>query len=208
MSSDTSNSAKYGLVSSGGLEGVMPVTYYLSLITSEYQSSPNFLAWVTALLQKLDDVSQCIATLDDGFDLDQAVGTQLDILGQIVGVTRTVGFQPSNGVSPVLDDDAYRMLLRAKIGQNQWDGQLSSLQPLWQYLFPNGRIRIDDQQNMTVTTFLTGEFTSIIQDLIINGYIVPRPEGVLINLTLSQMPILGFDQNNNFVGGFDIGHFC
>lgn len=191
-----------------GTGGAGPVDYYVSLITSQYQNSNNFLLWLRAALQIFSDAMQCLCTVDASFDLDAAVGAQLDVLGLLVGASRTVGFQPSNGVSPVLDDSTYRILLKAKIAQNQWDGQIPSLYTLWKQLFPGGTIVLQDNQNMTATITLTGSFSSIIQDLIVNGYIIPRPETVQYNFVFGTLPLFGFDQNNSYVAGFDKGHFA
>ncbi len=191
--------------SSGGLG---PVPYYLSLITSEYQNSNNFLLWLTVPLQIVADMWVCMCSLDQAFELDSAVGAQMDTLGELIGVSRTLGFQPSGGLSPILDDGTYRILLRAKIAQNNWDGQIQSLYSLWAQLFPGGTIALQDNQNMTATIFLTGGFSSIIQDLIVNGYIIPRPETVQYTFVFSTLPVLGFDQDNTFVAGFDKGHFA
>lgn len=183
------------------------IQYYLSLITSEYQNSPKFLSWVTELLKSFDDSGACGITFLNDFDLDSAFGVQLDLLGQIVGISRTVNFQPSGGVSPVLDDDTYRIVLRAKIAKNNWDGKIDSLQALWKVLFPNGNLFVIDGQNMAITIILSGAFTSIIQDLITHDYIVPRPQAVLINYVLATTPIFGFDLSNTFIDGFDAGHW-
>lgn len=199
-------SGKYGIADGGPIYS-LPISYYLSLFTSEYKLSPNLNAWTAALLQPLDDASTCLAGMSEVFDLDSAVGVQLDVLGSIVGQGRTVGFQPSGGVSPILDDETYRLLLRAKIAFNQWDGLIESLQPIWQSLFSSGTIVIHDNQDMSAIVILTGSFTSIIQDLIVNGYIVPRPETVQYTYTFGELPILGFDSNNAFIAGFDSGHF-
>jgi hypothetical protein len=129
-------------------------------------------------------------------------------LGAIAGAGRTVGFQPSDSVSPVLDDATYRIYIKAKIAQNQWDGTITSLYAIWKYLFPVGSIIIADNQNMTATIFLSGSFTSIIQDLITNGYIVPRPEGVLYTYDFAELPAFGFDLDNSFVAGFDVGKWA
>jgi hypothetical protein len=59
---------------------------------------------------------------------------------------------------------------------------------------------------MTATVIVSGSFTSIILDLITNGYIVPRPEGVLYNYVISTLPIFGADLNNAYVAGADLGH--
>ena len=186
----------------------LPIGYYMNLLTSQYTNSPKLTALLYLLLKKFDDVSQCLVQMDTAFDLDSAVGVQLDMLGTIAGAARTVGFQPSGGVSPTLDDATYRIYIKAKIAQNQWDGTIDSLYPIWQTLFPGGSIVIEDNQNMTVTITLSGGFSSIVQDLISNGYIIPRPEGVQYTFEFATLPIFGFDGTNpSFIAGFDVGHW-
>jgi hypothetical protein len=187
----------------------LPLGYYLNILTSEYKPpvSPKTNAFLQAMLQKFDDVSQVLVKMDTALDLDAAVGAQLDLLGAIVGARRMVTFQPSGGVSPVLDDNTYRLYIKAKIAQNQWDGTIPSLYPIWQTLFPSGHIIIIDNQNMTADLTLTGAFTSIVQDLIVNGYIVPRPEGVLYTYIFGVLPFFGFDSSPGFIAGFDTGHW-
>lgn len=179
----------------------------MTILTSQYRTSPKLNALLQVLLRKFDDVSQVLVKLDTALDLDVAVGAQLDMLGAVVGAARTVGFQPSNSVSPVLDDTTYRLYIKAKIAQNQWDGTLTSLYPIWQTLFPGGSIIIVDNQNMTADIVLKGTFTSIIQDLVVNGYIVPRPEGVLYTFLFGDLPFFGFGSSPGFIAGFDEGHW-
>lgn len=287
----------------------LPIGYYLNLLTSQYRNSKKLNALLYMLLKKFDDVSQCMVTMDTAFDLDYAVGPQLDALGQVVGVGRTVGFQPTsvtpisvsisaiqattysprtpgqwtavvvtlpgaapviqagtlltfngltnytqlNGVtlewqplvyppvstnqillswpngdttfypqapdtgtltsptlniSPILDDDTYRILIKARIGWNQWDGTIDSLYSLWQNLFPGGSIVILDNQNMTAAITLTGTFTSIVKDLITNGYIIPRPEGVEYTFEFGVLPYFGFGSSPGFIAGFGEGHWA
>lgn len=185
----------------------LPLGYYLSIFSSEYRLSPKLNALANALLLKFDQVSQVLVKMDTALDLDAAKGVQLDMLGATVGAARTVSFQPSGGVSPVLDDDTYRLYIKAKIAQNQWDGTIVSLYPIWQSLFPGGSIVIIDNQNMTASITLVGAFTSIIQDLITNGYIVPRPEGVLYEYLFGVLPFFGFGSSPGFIAGFGEGHW-
>lgn len=185
----------------------LPIGYYLDLLTSEYRGSTNLINWLTAPLTLLDDLTSMEPNIPPAFDITLAVGPQLDILGLLIGQSRTVAFQPSAGVSPTLDDTTYRLLLQTRIAQNQWDGTIDGMQSTWQTLFPGGRINFIDNQDMTVTFILTGVFTSIVQDLIVNGYIVPRPETVLYTYTFGTLPFFGFDQDNAFIGGFDHGHW-
>jgi hypothetical protein len=202
-------SGRYGLADAGPIFP-LGIGYYLNLYTSQYKLAGLMLGMTTTLLTPLADINTCAATFEEEFDLDSAVGAQLDILGTIIfgGLgMRTLPFQPSDGVSPVLDDTTYRLLLKARIARNQWNGTQPALTAIWQNLFPGGTIAIDDQQNMTAIVVLSGVFSSIIQDLIVNGFIVPRPETVQYTYTFAELPLLGFDQNNGFIAGLDQGHF-
>lgn len=186
----------------------LPIGYYLGLITSEYQGSSKFMAFLQSFLRKLDDVSQCRLLMEVLLDLDNATGVLLDSIGTIVGASRTLPFQPSGGISPVLDDTTYRVYIKARIAWNQWNGTILGMQAIWQSLFPSGTIVIADQQNMTADIIITGAFTSILQQMITNGLIVPRPEGVLYNYVFGGLPVFGFDADNQFVAGLDTGKFA
>lgn len=186
----------------------LPLGYYMNILTSQYRNSKKWNALLHVMLRKFDDVSQTLVKMDTSLDLDSAVGAQLDMLGATVGAARTVGFQPTGGISPILDDDTYRIYIKAKIAQNQWDGTIGSLYPVWRQLFPGGNIVIIDNQNMTAIVTLTGTFTSIIQDLITNGYIIPRPEGVLYDYVFGVLPFFGFGSSPGFIAGFGEGHWA
>ncbi len=214
--------------------------YYLRFITSQYQNSPNFLAWISGfldILQNLKDLSDNLAyyfsfsrivdkdsgvyipgalTVEQGdyafAEMDAAIGDQLDILGVILGVGRTVNFMPTGGLSPILDDATYRLLLKNKVIRNHWDGRASTIQEAWKSLFPGGTIIVQDNQNMTVDVTITGGFSQLIIDLIEHDYIVPRPQGVLMNyyvgtVSPSNLPFFGFDRDDTYVSGFDKGHW-
>ena len=182
------------------------VGYYLSIPTSQYQGSQNYLAWLQVALQKYEDIAQCILSMTPAFDIDLAVGKQLDALGANLNVSRTVPFQPTGGISPVLDDPTYRILLKATQAQYTWNGLIDSLYGIWQDLFPGGNLILVDNQNMTATVSLSGTFTAILQQLITNGMIVPRSETVQYTYTFATLPIFGADLNNSFIAGADLGH--
>jgi hypothetical protein len=180
--------------------------YYLNLFTSQYQNSAKYLRWTQLAWQPISDLVLCLTLMSTNFNLIEAVGNQLDILGEVIGISRTLPFQPSGGRSPVLDDYTYRLLLNATILKNKWDGKLVSIYNIWSNLFPSGRIIINDNQNMTATIIISGSFDSLIVDLIENGFIVPRPEGVQYTYTLATLPIFGADLNNSYIAGADLGH--
>jgi|SRR6516162_10246954 hypothetical protein len=184
---------------------LLPSQYYLKLLTPMYAQAANYQAWLKRVIDIASDLSYCLATFDGAFDLDYAIGVQLNVVGDIVGVSRTVPFQPSGGVSPILDDDSYRLLIKATIANNLWDGKIGSMYPIWSSLFPGGHITIQDNQNMTANIILTGSFTSIIQDLITHDMIVPRPEAVAYTYLLGSLPFFGFDRHDAYIDGWDIG---
>lgn len=198
-------SGKYGLADNGPVYK-LPISYYLNLFTSQYKLSPKLLAFAAKAWQPIDDLTSLLTFITGNYDLSLAEGYQLDVCGQLIGQSRIVGFQPSGGVSPILDDNTYRILLLARVAQNNWSGKTADLYGIWQTLFPGGTIIINDNQNMTATIIIAGSFSSIILDLITNGYIVPRPETVAYTYITSDLPIFGADLNNAFVAGADLGH--
>jgi hypothetical protein len=105
-------------------------------------------------------------------------------------------------VSPILDDTTYRLLLQATIYRNHWNGLLSSLRTIWNALFPSGVLLFTDNQNMTVNFYIAAAFTSIIQDLITNNLILPRPQGVLYTFSFATLPLLGYDEATPYIAGW------
>lgn len=156
---------------------------YLNLITSEHQNKPKFTAWLTAALSKIDDGSTLANELNTHFDIDNAIGNQLDILGDIVGAKRTLSFQPTDGTSPILDDDTYRLVIQAKILRNRWDGTIPQMYELWNSIFAGTHLGIQDNQDMSADVTIS-LFTRLQKDLTSNGYIIPKPQGVKLNVIL------------------------
>ena len=184
--------------------------YYFNLITPLYRNKPNFMDWLEAELEPIPYSDWCVALLNDAFDLDQAEGVQLDILGTIVGISRQVDFEPTDGSGPVLNDSVYRKLIKCTIAKNQWDGKIESLQPIWKSVEPGAVIMVLDNQNMTMGVSVFGTIDSTFRDLVENGYIVPKPQAVRINSVLyavngHPMPAFGFDMDDDNVSGFDKG---
>lgn len=110
-----------------------------------------------------------------------------------------------------LDDDTYRLVLRARIGANHWDGTMQSLPAILNTLF-NGdtHIFIEDNQDMSMTYGIAGQLPSaVFLALLEGGYIPLKPEGVRVNYVLvttnQGAPIFGFDMQSEVVSGFDAG---
>ena len=162
---------------------------YLDLVTSQHSNRPNFIALLTSFLTTVDDAVSLISDLETHFDLDLATGAQLDTLGEVIGIGRTLHFQPPDNFSPALDDDTYRLILRTKITKNQWDGTTPQIYTLWQNIFTDLQLQVIDHQDMSMTAAITGVISELRQVLIANGYIIPKPTGVAINyVSKTDMP--------------------
>lgn len=208
---------------------------YTSLITSEHRDKPRFAATVAAVVQPLVDQMNLLASMPGKFDLDVAVGDQLDAVGLWVGVSRRIRtpltgiyfsfdiaglgfdqgiwkgpFDPDTGLT-VLDDDTYRLVIRAKIGANHWDGTLASSAAILNSIFgADTHVFIEDHQDMSMTIGISGKVPSaVFLALLAGGYIPLKPEGVRVNYTIvttvDSAPLFGFDMSGPYVAGFDAG---
>lgn len=176
---------------------------YLKLITSQHRDKPKYMAMVMALLRPSDDIFALAATMDDEFDVMLATGIQEDIVGILVGANRTLDFQPDKGLSPILDNAAYRILLQAKIAQNMWKGGIMDLRDLWTTLFGEGII-IQDNQDMTIDVVAIGNsFDQIVRNMVQKGLIVPKPQSVKLTTYFSDQQVFGYDMETNTIRGYD-----
>lgn len=200
------------------------ISYYTDKITSLYKTKPNFMAWLNVLLTPFNDCATLMNEMYQYFDLDSATGVQLDYLGKIIGIKRVIVLSTADiddivDIDSVLDidtlsvssgqlvDDDYRFLLKATIIMNTWDGTIPSLYERWQTIFPSQAINIYDNQDMTITVTLAGNYTDVQKSLILSGYIVPRPAGVLINYYFGALPTFGWGFDNDMISGFGKGYW-
>lgn len=166
----------------------MAIDKYLNSITSQHRDKKKFIAWLSSSLTIIDHAYIMTKNIDNDFDLDNALGVQLDMLGQSIGRKRMLTFQPLNDHNPVIDDETYRLVLKAKVAMNNWDGKTESAYEIWDNTFKDIGLQIQDNQDMSMTAYVTGYVNQIRQDLIQHGYIVPKPEGVKINY-IGKTPI-------------------
>jgi hypothetical protein len=136
---------------------------YLDLITPFFRGQPNFTATVTLLVDLVSKLEEFVAyNIPQCFDVDTAIGVQLDATGQWIGRDRRVRtpisayftwdhpelnlgwdhgvwqgpYSPPNHIDS-LDDETYRRLLYAKIAANNSDGTMASIDNVYN-VFLNG----------------------------------------------------------------------
>jgi len=215
----------------------MTVEEYLNLITSAYRKKPKFTAMVSDYVGLPSRVQDLLLSMIPLFDVDVAVGDQLDIIGLWVGISRDVNIPTTgiyfswDGVDPSvgwdygtwqgnlptstiteLPDDAYRTLIKAKIAANKWDGTTTNAYAIWDALFPDLNILIQDNQNMSYAMiFFGGIIDSLTVALITGGYIPLKPEGVRISgyyIPVDDGPVFGWDMDTDYMQGWDEGSWA
>jgi hypothetical protein len=210
-------------------------TPYLDLVTSEHASAPNFLATVAASVQPFADLITQFQAMPSLYDLDDAIGQQLDRVGQWVGITRNIALPDdiyfswdTNGLGwdqgiwfqqydPTtnqfaLPDDHYRLLLRAKIAANQWNGSIPEAYAAWSLLLGpySMSVLIQDNQNMTMLVGVLGNLPDALTlALITGGYLTLKPCGVgvvgYVAPSVEDAPFFGWDVENGAISGWDTG---
>jgi hypothetical protein len=184
------------------------VTPYTSLITSEYAASPNYMAMVAQTCQPFADIISMYRGAPFRYDVDTAIGTQLDVVGQWVGVDRRVevpivdvyfsfdiaGVGFDEGIwwtigSPeysvvMLPDDYYRSVIKARILNNHWNGSKEDAYALSDEIFgPLGMtLLIEDHSDLSMSLGLLGtaQPTPLSIALLISGKFDIKPAGVAI----------------------------
>ena len=212
-------------------------TDYTGLNTSEHDDRPNFVSVVSAITAGGVDTRNLCNRFPIIFDLDQAVGEQLDTIGVWVGLSRNLsipltdvyfswdsttllGWESGSWKGPydstsgliALPDDAYRQLIRAKIAANNWDGTIPGALAVYRSIFGGTQtVIIQDNQDMSMSLGFAGiAFTAIQLSLLVNGYIPLKPAGVRIDI-IAVAPALGplfaWDSVSSVLAGWETGQW-
>lgn len=209
---------------------------YINLITSEHADKALFVKMVEETITPFLNTTNLELTYQQLYDADIAVGEQLDVVGQWVGVSRQLQtplmiyfsfdieglgfdqglwqgkFDPVTGIT-ALDDLHYRLLIKARILNNAWDGSIENAYQLASIVFStyNLVLFIEDYADLSMAVGLagTGNIDSVVFALLTEGYFKIKPAGVRIRNYFTGTapgPLFAFDLNDgvNFAG-FDSG---
>lgn len=200
----------------GGYPAREPIDDYIDLVTSEHRDKPKFIETLKALIDPLINVMDVANSMAGKYDLNVAVGQQLDTVGEWVGRTRLLTvpltdvyfsfdieglgydqgyilgpFDPLTGLV-ALSDEPYRTLLRATIAANHWDGSIVQAYAAWDIVFQNTpfNILIIDNGDMTMDfALMGGEPDAVTKSLLTGGYLALKPSGVRItNYFIPSVP--------------------
>lgn len=178
---------------------------YLQLITSQYATKPKFNAMVQAYLDMVSPAVDCLNSFNEIFNLDDAVGDQLDILGSYVALTRELPVSDPD-IPSALDDELFRTVIKARILSNFWDGTIEQWNEIIKTMFPLASYNIIDNQDMSAQVIMIDPSASrAMVALLFNGYIVPKPAGVKVNWTIQDKALFGWDTDTAFLKGWEDG---
>lgn len=213
---------------------------YTKRATNYHATKPKYNAHVDLITRPFSDVSGVMAGFIDAFDLDNALGAQLDVIGLWVGRSRIIrhpigggyfsfdtpglGYGESLWRGPhdpdpgytVLSDDTYRIILKAKIAINNWDGRNDTLPAILDAATAGSgikRLQIVDNQDMTISVwvFAKKRILDISRELIAairQDYLTVKAAGVWaggIETPSEGNQFFGFDVENEYIAGFDTG---
>jgi hypothetical protein len=149
----------------------------LALLTDVGAGKPDLAAAISSPVGALANAQAFLRILPEQFDVDAAIGAQLDIVGLWVGISRQIpepvsdpwfrfddvlrgfdtGFWQVQGIADntflaSLDDVSYRRLIQAKILANNWNGTRPTAEAVLNTYFINPATLIWIQDNTFAAT--------------------------------------------------------
>ncbi len=208
---------------------------YTKLIAGYHRRKPRFTEWVYTLTEPLLRARERMAQMSQDFDVDQAVGPQLDAVGVRVGIGRVLSekltdvyfalddvdgvgldrgvwrepYAPEDGLV-TLDDETYRSVIKAKILANAWDGQNGTLpdlitQTLAIFGLDSKILDFQDKQTMHVVLHLTKSQTPPVVWELFSRRIIDITAAGVSLQIVDNDPWFGLDYSTASVKGLDEG---
>lgn len=210
---------------------------YAELIAGAHVERPKFTQWLQAITEPLKTARERLAAMQRQFDVDYAVGDQLDAVGARVGISRNLPmrltgvyfalddvegigldrgvwkgkYDPDDGVNS-LGDETYRAVIKAKILANSFDGTNGSLprflsDVLSYFDVPAKVLDLQDLQTMHVALHLTKDTTPPIVWELFSRRIIDVTAAGVSIAIIDNDPWFGLDYDTASVKGLDEGSF-
>lgn len=148
--------------------------YYKNLLIIQYHNKPKAAATVGEWVRCMSG-DALMSELVSAFDIDTAIGAQLDMIGSFVGLGRNNQ-----------NDERYRVLLKLKILKNNIFPSMKNIDDALFNYFGN-LIMMNNNKDMTITYILNNELGDVIQ-ILINENLLPAPLGVGVNIITRTNP--------------------
>ena len=190
------------------------VAYYKDKLILQYRGATKAREIVDLFIREVYSGLLPIA-IKNGFDIETAVGAQLDIIGKIVGASRN---NFVDGINVSLIDADYRLLLRMRILRNNLGSSLYDVDTYLYTYFPD-TFHVYDNLGMAISFLVnSADISSDLIRTMLAIDLLPRPMGVatgyvtyipqLTNIfgflsntsdTTLQTGICGFNSNTDYI---------
>jgi len=196
-------------------------------VYAQYRNAPKALAWygiTPSIAAKICDASDDVQLM---YDIDLNVGRQLDIIGTIVVINRSIladiileVFECNGdgdfecGDTEVqcsetsvindaqLSDEYFRTLLRSKIAKNNSDSTADDILTAVSLITPNTPWeRLNDPGDMSFSLETYSALTDIERTLILTKDIIPKPQGVRFSGFLEGVGLAQCNSDGDFECG-------
>lgn len=205
----------------------------LQLIENQLRDSPNYIEVIRLLAEDFDEASDIYDYIAKNINVLNARGVWLDLIGDIVGVSRvfdkeiqpvffgfddqpnTTGFgqarfrelDDKTTASSVLNDDDYRVVIIGKIARNYSDVSEVGVATSVLNMTQADNVLVYQSGPATFSVYVIGLISDNIKSILNGTDIIPRAAGVKMNLFFSgDDNIFGFADQLG-IKGFDVGHF-
>lgn len=187
-------------------------------IYAQYRNKPKAVAWYKIPHTLSASLLTAAEAVRRSYDIDTAVGEQLQVIGRIVVAPQSFVAQLpmfpglfsltdgdefgdeeamfsalSISQDSTLSDELYRLVIRAKIVKNNGDATIDNILRGMNFLLPDAEVlRVTDGEDMSFSIEFYGPITNLERFALINAQLVPKPQGVRFNGFLEGLGISEF----------------
>ncbi len=170
-----------------------------SRVYAQYSDKPKAFEWCGINGDLANELEIAFESVADSYNIDDAGTDELNTLGVIVDISRSfegqveydtfqfgssqfggsiTQFRPLAGVTDQeLNNDIYRLLIKAKIAKNNSDSTIDDIILSLREIVSTNDITIEDPEDMSFAVVF-GSLNKIEKLVITNFNIVPKPQGV------------------------------
>lgn len=174
------------------------IDFYKGLLIKQYFYQENASAEIGLQADSWSKIFTLLSSFSSEFDIDNAYGDRLDLIGKIVNLRR------ENMPAAYQDDDNYRFLLKGKIAVNNSSAFIASddrlsIQDVVDLIF-DGQAVVRDNKNMSISLLMVQTININLVNTMIELDLIPRGQGVQIIPELGNPQIISFGPTTSSFG--------